>query len=74
MKCKVAPIETGLGEITVLAAEVVNAIYIMGGGAQQSNTVKVMFLVTSNGLVEFVIFTPCLISLKILPLGNASLK
>jgi len=41
-----------------------------GGGAEQSNTVKVIFFVNTNGFVELVILTPFLTNFKALPAGN----
>ena len=56
------PIVIGFG---LIAEDIISAVAAMqfeailtGGGAQQSSTVMVIFLVTISGLVELLIFTP----------------
>ena len=45
-----------------------------GGGAQQSITVRVIFLVNTIGFVELVILTPLFTSFSIRPPGNTYVK
>ena len=68
------PIVTGFGDATEAAikapAEIQWVANRKGGGAQQSNTVRVIFLVNKNGFVELVILTPLFTSLNARPPGN----
>ena len=68
------PIVTGFGltiEAVIKAPAATQwAANRSGGGAQQSTIVRVMFLVSVNGFVELVIFTPFFTSFKARPPGN----
>ena len=68
------PIVTGFGLTTVAAtndpAAKQCAANLMGGGVQQSTTIKVMFFVTITGFVELVTLVPYLTNFKARAPGN----